>query len=140
MAKLKTTPFDVADHLRTPQDRARFLELTIEETDGDPKAILSALNTIARSEGMTKVARQTGLSRESLYKALSETGNPEFSTIYKVIDALGLSIRVSPMKTTKPKATLSRVSRSTQATVAKPKVTPSAPRTSQTKPRVKQAA
>lgn len=96
MDKLKTKPFDVAGHLRTPKERARYLEVMIEETGGDPRWILKALDTIARSEGMTQVARKTGLSRESLYKALSGTRSPEFATIFRVLDALGLRLRIVP--------------------------------------------
>ena len=94
MGKLKTTPFDVADYLRTPKQRASYLEVVIEETDGDPFYVAKALSTIARSEGMTQVARKSGLSRESLYKALSGTRDPGFSTIHKVMTALGLQFHV----------------------------------------------
>lgn len=94
MGKLKTKPFDVAEHLRTPEERAGFLQTMIEETDGDPYWIMKALNTIARSEGMTQVARESGLSRESLYKALSGERNPTFSTVLKVMGALGLQIHI----------------------------------------------
>jgi len=94
MGKTKTTPYDSADYLRTPEDRALYLEAMIEETGGDPYWIMDALNTIARSEGMTKVARKSGLSRENLYRALSGTTRPEFSTILKVMTALGLQFHV----------------------------------------------
>lgn len=107
MKKLKTTPLDVAEHLRTPEDRALYLEAMIEETNGDPYWIAKALNTIARSEGMTRVARKSKLSRESLYKALSGTRNPGFATIHKVMTALGLEFHVTPITKilTKPRAT-----------------------------------
>lgn len=94
MAKLKTSPFDVADYLNTPKLRARYLEVTIEENDGDPYYVMKALNTIARSEGMANVAKKSGLSRESLYKTLSGTRNPGFATIVKVMTALGLQLHV----------------------------------------------
>jgi probable addiction module antidote protein len=90
--KTKTTPYDVAEHLRTPAEMAAYLEATIEETDGDSAAIAKALGDIARAKGMSQVAREAGLSRESLYKALSGEGNPSFATILKVINALGVKL------------------------------------------------
>ncbi len=92
--KTITTPYDVAEHLRTPEERAAYLEATIEDFNGDPRYVMEALGDIARSEGMTKIARKTGLSRESLYKALSGTRKPEFATILKVMTALGLQFHV----------------------------------------------
>jgi probable addiction module antidote protein len=94
MARTKTTPYDAADYLTTPKKRAAYLEAAIEECGGDPYWIMKALSNIARSEGMTNVARETGLSRESLYKSLSGTRNPEFGTIIKVMAALGLQFHV----------------------------------------------
>ena len=94
MAKTITTPYDVAEHLRSPKERAAYLEACIEEADGDIDFIVSALGDIARSEGMTHIARETGLSRESLYKSLSGNRNPEFGTILKVMAALGLQFHV----------------------------------------------
>jgi len=94
MAKTVTKPYDTADYLKTPKERARFLEVMIEETDGDPYWIMNALNTIARSEGMANVAKKSGLSRESLYKTLSGTRKPGFATIMKVMTALGLQIQI----------------------------------------------
>jgi len=93
MAKTKTTRYDVAEHLRTPEERAAYLEASIEEADGDAAFVAKALGDIARAKGMTQVARDAGLSRESLYKALSGDRSPGFDTILKVIDALGLEIR-----------------------------------------------
>jgi probable addiction module antidote protein len=93
--KTVTTPYDVAEHLRTPEERAGYLQAIIEEFEGDPKYIMEALGDIARSEGMTHVARASGVSRESLYKSLSGTRNPEFSTILKVMAALGLQFHVT---------------------------------------------
>ena len=94
MSKTITTPWDSADYLLTPEDRALYLEIMIEETEGDPVWIMRALNTIARSEGMTSVARKSGLSRENLYRSLSGDKKPEFATILKVMDALGLQLRI----------------------------------------------
>jgi probable addiction module antidote protein len=90
MAKVKTTVFDAAKYLKTPEAISVYLE-DIFETE-DPELIAHALGTVARAEGMTEVARKTGLSRESLYKALSAKGNPEFATILKVMRALDLKI------------------------------------------------
>lgn len=87
--------FDVAEYLETPEDMAGYLDACFEEDSGDGVLVRRALNDIARAYGMTKIARETGLGRESLYKALSSTGNPEFATILKVIKALGLQLHAS---------------------------------------------
>lgn len=92
MKKTTTTRYDVAEHLRTPEEMAAYLEVCLEEANGDAAFIAKALGTIARAKGMTQVARDTGLSRESLYKALSGERSPGFDTILKVIDALGLKL------------------------------------------------
>jgi probable addiction module antidote protein len=94
MAKTLTIPWDPADHLHTEQDMADYREAALE--DGDPTLVAAALGDIARAKGMTQVARDAGLGRESLYKALSPAGNPEFATILKVIAALGLQLHASP--------------------------------------------
>lgn len=88
----KTTRYDVAEYLRTPEEMAAYLEACIEESDGDAAFIAKALGDIARSRGMSQVARDTGLSRESLYKALSGDRSPGFDTILKVVHALGLKL------------------------------------------------
>lgn len=98
MGRTQTQQFDVAEHLRTPEDMAAYLEVTIEEAGDDAQLIARALGDIARARGMTQIARDTGLSRESLYKALSGERNPEFSTILKVVQALGLSLSVAPVQ------------------------------------------
>jgi len=90
------TRFDAADYLKTPQDMVAYLDACFEEDAGDGVLIRAALNDIARARGMTQVARDTGLGRESLYKALGSQGNPEFATIIKVMKALGLKLQVSP--------------------------------------------
>ena len=92
MAKTKTTKFDVAEHLRTPEEMAAYLEAYIEESNGDATLIAKALGDIARAKGMSQVAKDAGLSRESLYKALSGERNPNFSTILRVISALGIKL------------------------------------------------
>jgi len=92
MAKTKTSRYDVAEHLRTPEEMAAYLEACIEEADGDAMFIAKALGNIARAKGMAQVARDAGLSRESLYKALSGDRSPGFDTILKVVSALGLKL------------------------------------------------
>jgi probable addiction module antidote protein len=95
MTKTKTQPWDAANHLETREDMAAYLEAALE--DGDPALIVAALGDIARSKGMTQISRDTGLGRESLYKALSFEGNPEFATVLKVFQALGLRLHVKIM-------------------------------------------
>jgi len=92
MTKTVTTRYDVAEHLRTPEEMAAYLEACLEEADGDAAFIAKALGDIARAKGMTQVARDSGLSRESLYKALSGERSPGFDTILKVLEALGLRL------------------------------------------------
>ncbi|MEI6391884.1 MAG: addiction module antidote protein [Verrucomicrobiota bacterium] len=92
MRKTVTTRYDVAEHLRTPEEMAAYLEACLEEADGDAAFIAKALGDIARARGMTQVARDAGMSRESLYKALSGKRSPGFDTILKVIEALGLRL------------------------------------------------
>ena len=96
MAKTKLLAWDPAEHLETEEDMAIYLEAALE--DGDPALVAAALGDIARARGMTQLARETGLGRESLYKALSPNGNPEFSTILKVVQALGLRLHASSAK------------------------------------------
>ena len=92
MPKTITTRYDVAEHLRTPAEMAAYLEACLEESNGDAAFIAKALGDIARAKGMSQVARDAGLSRESLYKALSGERIPGFDTILKVIRALGLKL------------------------------------------------
>lgn len=92
MTKTRTTRYDVAEHLRTPEEMAAYLEACLEEANGDAAFIAKALGDIARAKGMSQVARDAGLSRESLYKALSGDRSPGFDTILKVIEALGLKL------------------------------------------------
>ncbi len=93
MAKVKTRRWDPAEHLGSDEDMAAYLEAALE--DGDPALIAAALGDIARAQGMSQIARKTGLGRESLYKALSPDGNPEFSTVLKVVRALGLRLHAT---------------------------------------------
>jgi probable addiction module antidote protein len=95
MMEIKTAPYDVAEFLETPEEMAAYLEACIQESDGDAAFIAKALGDIARAKGMTQIARETGLSRESLYKALSGDRSPSFETVLKVISALGLQLSAS---------------------------------------------
>ncbi len=88
----KTTPYDVAEQLRTPEEMAAYLDAWLEEAPDDVSGIARALGDIARAKGMTQVAKDAGLSRESLYRALSADGNPSFATVLKVARALGLKL------------------------------------------------
>ena len=92
MKKIVTTRYDIAEHLRTPAEMAAYLEACLEEAKGDAAFIAKALGDIVRAKGMAQVARDAGLSRESLYKALSGERSPGFDTILKVIEALGLRL------------------------------------------------
>src|SRR5215212_3669262 len=92
MTKTITRRYDVAEHLRTPEEMAAYLEACLEEADGDAALVAKALGDIARAKGMAQLARDTGLFRESLYKALSGERSPGFDTILKVIRALGLKL------------------------------------------------
>ena len=98
MGKTVTSRYDVAEHLRTPEEMAAYLEACLEEADGDAAFVAKALGDIARAKGMTQVARDAGLSRESLYKALSGERTPNFDTILKMIDALGLRLHAEAGK------------------------------------------
>lgn len=90
--KTKTLPYDVADQLRTSEEMAEYLDAWLTGAPDDVAGIARALGDIARAKGMSKVAREAGLSRESLYKALSEDGNPSLATVLKVAKALGLRL------------------------------------------------
>lgn len=91
---LKTKRWDSAEHLRSEEDIAAYLDAVLEEDD--PALVTHALGIIARAKGMSQIAKESGLGRESLYKALSSEGNPEFATVLKVIKALGLQLHASP--------------------------------------------
>jgi len=88
--KTKVVRYDVSEQLRTPKEMAAYLDAWLSEAPDDVAGIARALGDIARARGMTQVARDAGLSRESLYKALSEGGNPSFATVVKVAQALGV--------------------------------------------------
>ena len=95
-AKTKTVPYAVAEQLRTPEEMAAYLDAWLTEAPDDAEGIARALGDIARAKGMSQVARDAGLSRESLYKALGENGNPSFATILKVARALGMRLHAEP--------------------------------------------
>lgn len=95
-AKTKTVPYDVAEQLRTPEEMAAYLDAWLTEAPDDAVGIARALGDIARAKGMSQVARDAGLGRESLYKALGENGNPSFATILKVARALGVRLHAEP--------------------------------------------
>ena len=92
--KTKTTLWDAAEHLKTKEDMAAYIACALEE--GDSALIAAALGDIARAQGMTKIAKKTGLGRESLYKTLSREGNPELATVLKLFDAIGLKLKAVP--------------------------------------------
>ncbi|GEC95513.1 MAG: hypothetical protein RLZZ220_2762 [Pseudomonadota bacterium] len=87
--------WDPVDQLQSEEDMAMYLDACLEEDPGDGSVVRAALNDIARAQGMTQLAKATGITREGLYKALSPTGNPEFSTILKVIKALKIKLHAS---------------------------------------------
>ena len=93
MEKTKTMPWDPAEHLETEEDMAAYLNVALE--DGDLSLIMATLGDIARARRMSVVAHETGLGRESLYKSLSSDGNPEFATVLKVVNALGLRLQAT---------------------------------------------
>lgn len=97
---VETRLYDTADYLDTPERIEAYLETVLE--DGDPAEIRAALGIVARARGMTQIARETGLGRESLYKALSRDGNPELGTILQVLKALGLRLSVKSAVTAAP--------------------------------------
>lgn len=100
MMETKTAPYDVAEFLETPEEMAAYLEACMNESEGDAAFIAKALGDMARAKGMSQIARKAGLSRESLYKALSGDRSPSFDTVLKVISALGLNLSASVKEAT----------------------------------------
>lgn len=94
-AKVKTTRWDILDHLQTEEDCRLFLEGVFEEAADNPGYIAKAIGEVARARGMMQLARETGLARESLYRSLSADGNPSFATIVKVMKVLGMELRAT---------------------------------------------
>ena len=108
----KFTRWDAVDYLKTDEDMALYLDACLDEDPGDGSLVRAAINDVARAKGMTQLARDTGLTREGLYKALSASGNPEFSTMLKVMRALGMALHVAAAEPTKQrKATRKRPAR-----------------------------
>ena len=99
----KFTRWDAAEYLKTEEDMALYLDACLDEDSGDGSLVRAALNDIARARGMTQLARDTGLTREGLYRALSASGNPEFSTMLKVIKALKIKLHAAPAVPAKPR-------------------------------------
>jgi probable addiction module antidote protein len=95
LTQTTTAPYEVAEFLETPEEMAAYLEACIEESEGDAAFIAKTLGDIARAKGLTQIARETGLSRESLYKAFSGDRSPSLDTILKVVAALGLKFSAS---------------------------------------------
>ncbi len=90
---IETKPWDSAETLNTPADIAAYLDAYLE--DGTPEELLRAVNTIAKSRGMSELARQTGISREALYRAFSDNGNPTLDTLLRVMKALGVRLAIA---------------------------------------------
>lgn len=101
----KFTRWEAADYLENEEDMALYLDACLDEDPGDGSLVRAALGDIARARGMTQLARDTGLTREGLYRALSPTGNPEFSTMLKVIKALRIRLHATPTTAAKPRRT-----------------------------------
>ncbi|MFC5440153.1 addiction module antidote protein [Rhodanobacter ginsenosidimutans] len=97
MNKITTRPWDSAEHLKTDEDIAAYLDAVLEEAGDDTAFIAKAIGTVARARGMTQLANDTGLAREALYRALSPTGNPNFGTVLKVLRALGVQLHAAPV-------------------------------------------
>src|SRR3546814_18601692 len=99
---LKTTPYDSAEYLRTEEERAAYLAACMEEAPEDAAFITHALGVVARSRNMSQLARDTGLTREGLYTALYDSGNPRFGTVLKVVHAFGHRLTVKPERPAAP--------------------------------------
>jgi probable addiction module antidote protein len=91
---IETSTWNVQDHLQTPEECALYLEAVLSEAGDDPAFVAKAIGDVARARGMSQTARSAGISREGLYKALSEEGNPSLGTVMKVLSALGLRLHV----------------------------------------------
>ena len=92
---LETTKFDVAEYLDSEELREGYLELVAK--DGTQEELLSAINDVARARGMAKTAREAGITREGLYKALSPNGNPTFSTVWNILHSIGYTLTPTPL-------------------------------------------
>ena len=90
------TKWEITDHLRTKEDACLYLEACAEDDPGDGSLIRAALSDIARAQNMSRLAREVGMTREGLYKALSDKGNPTFATVMRITRALGMQVRITP--------------------------------------------
>ena len=97
MHTTRTTRYDVAEHLRTPEEMAAYLEACLEDSEGDASFVAKALGDIVRARGLGRAARETGLSRSDLHESLSGVQDPSFDVVLKVVHALGLEFRVAPI-------------------------------------------
>jgi len=95
----KTTRFDAADYLDSEERQVAYITAALETGDAD--FVRDALGIVAKARGMGEIAKTAGLNRESLYKALGETGNPEFATVMRIVRALGLTLSARPIATTR---------------------------------------
>lgn len=120
MSEVTIAPYDVADYLRTPEDMAAYLEACIEICEGDASFVAKALGDIARAKGMSQVAREAGVSRESLYRSLSGGRSPNLDTFLRVINALGITLRVEPTKPSKKAPSSPQLHRQRRAGLASP--------------------
>ncbi len=102
MTRTVASPYDVAEHLRTPEEMAAYLDACMEEAGDDAAFVAKALGDIVRARGMTQIACDAGRSRESLYKALSGDRNPRLDTVLRVVGALGLRLRAEPGPVSEP--------------------------------------
>jgi probable addiction module antidote protein len=98
----KYAKYDAAEFLRTPEEIQQFLEIVFEENQDDPATIAAAIGAATRAYGMVRTAKETGLTREGLYKAFSETGNPSFANVLKVMKVLGLGVKPVALPRRKP--------------------------------------
>lgn len=96
MAKIETRPYDAARYLRDEEDATSYLRAVIDGADGDDRLILAAIEEVARARNMSQLARDAGLTRAGLYKALSGEGRPSFATIARILHALGLQLTTKP--------------------------------------------
>lgn len=95
IGKVKVSNFEITDFIKSKKDMNSYLDYLAEEDD--PALLLSVINELSRKKGMSKIAKETGLARESLYKSLSENGNPSFYSIYKILRSLGLSLSIKSL-------------------------------------------
>ncbi len=102
MGTLETYRWDTAEFLTSEESIAAYLQLALEDSADDPASLLEALRVVARARGMAALAREIGITREGLYKALSPTGNPSFTTVMRLARALGLTLSVRATSTVVP--------------------------------------